>query len=321
MANAETTHTLPKTTLTIIAEKQAFFNQPKHLSLDTIDTQKKSYEFLTKHYLLIEQEFSDLMKALQTMDEDKHKDAWYYAYYCCHLLEQYYQGYDKPDKIAHYQKHKCIIKQKLGENSAHISESPTPDFMARLQVKVTHDIKSLVTLPFHVSKLEQLLGLTNLIRFQIVFSKLLVATAITAAHQAHYLDAIDNMCHHPIDLAIMDQSTFIFNFLSVGIFASRFALNMGMLIKHVFFPTDEAKTLSWPARLKQELLERHVIFINDLVWGVVNGLTNYAQYFNIPATTAAPLMAGFMGFDVLVLLYMTYFSKQQYDTKKSQYEE
>lgn len=72
-------------------------------------------------------------------------------------------------------------------------------------------------------------------------------------------------------------------------------------------------------RFKHELYKRHCNFANDMVWAVVNGLSNFNNLLNISGPAAGYLTAVFLTFDVCMTLYKCNLAKQEYLTKKSQY--
>ncbi|WP_298624480.1 hypothetical protein [uncultured Legionella sp.] len=72
-------------------------------------------------------------------------------------------------------------------------------------------------------------------------------------------------------------------------------------------------------RFKHDLYKRHCNFANDLVWAVVNGLSNFNNLFHISGPVAGYLTAVFLTFDVCLTLYKCNLAKQEYLTKKSQY--
>lgn len=72
-------------------------------------------------------------------------------------------------------------------------------------------------------------------------------------------------------------------------------------------------------RFKHELYKRHCNFANDIVWAVVNGLSNFNNLLNISGPAAGYLTAVFLTFDICMTLYKCNLAKQEYFAKKSQY--
>jgi hypothetical protein len=74
-------------------------------------------------------------------------------------------------------------------------------------------------------------------------------------------------------------------------------------------------------RFKHELYKRHCNFANDLVWGTVNFLTNFNHITNISGPVAGYITAVFLVFDVGMAFYKCNLAKEEYLTKKTQYEQ
>ena len=74
-------------------------------------------------------------------------------------------------------------------------------------------------------------------------------------------------------------------------------------------------------RFKQELYKRHCNFANDLAWATVNFLTNFNQITRISGPVAGYLTAVFLVFDVGMAFYKCNLAKQEYLSKKEQYEQ
>ena len=302
----------------LVDDKQDFFSTTISPKAVQDRAKGKDFRFLAQHHSLIEQELSQLFESLKR--KDSNSDAfWLYAYYCSLMLHAYYQGYDKPDQVEKMKRLSDDILFRC-ENGT-FAEKPhnNQDFLQGVQAKLTKELTSLASIPFHVSQIHDCVGLTNVVRIQIVFSKFVIATSLTAAREMHWLEQLDKLFGRHLDVSVMDNATGVFNGLSVGLFALRFILNAGLLLKHTVFPTEKESKLTLAERFKNEFNQRHVLFLNDAVWGVVNGLSNYAPYFNIPAPAANWLMAGFLVFDVAVLLYARGLAEQDYLGKKSQY--
>ncbi len=138
-----------------------------------------------------------------------------------------------------------------------------------------------------------------------------------------WMEQLSNYLGKPIDVdgmvAAMNAPAPILNVLSVGLFAARFIVNAGIILKHVFAPTEEEKSIDIGTRLWNELYDRHCVMLNDLVWAIINLLTNYSALFNISIPVANYLMVGFLFFDISLLLYRHYLAKQEYLEKKAQY--
>lgn len=305
-----------------LMDKQGFFsiNAPETgLAYAQKRASQQEYDFLARHRTMIEQEFNDLFNALKNKP-DNHESFWLYCYYLSLMLHSYYQAYGKR---SHANKYNAFAK-----DIAHFYEHktfPSNAVVKQWQEQLKHDLGELASTPRHVEKIRDWVAFTNITRMQIVFSRLAIKQSLVILQGSHLLELIDAFLGKPTDvggmMSMLDAPTGVFNVLSVGVFVARFALNMGMLLKHIFIPNDAEKKLPLGERFTQELAKRHCDMLNDLVWGTVNGLTNYASYFNISAPVANWIMAGFLLFDVSLLFYRKRLAEQSYMLKKEQYEQ
>ncbi|WP_133128081.1 hypothetical protein [Legionella nagasakiensis] len=291
-------------------DKQGFFSSSVN-SIETVRVRasEKEYDFLARNRFLIEQEFNHLFASLKKNAENR-EAFWLYCYYCSLMLQSYYQAYGKFDQAEKY--------RKLGEEIAYFYEKgtfPEASIIQSWQNRFSHDLGELASTPKHSSKIRDWVSLTNITRMQLVFSRLTLKQLLVMIQGSSFLEKIDigDM------LSTLDKPAGVFNMLSVGVFAARFAINIGMILKHTFFPSDAEKSLSLKERFSQELSKRHCDLLNDMVWGVVNGLTNYSMYFNISAPVANWITAGFLLFDVSLLFYRRWLAEQDYLLKKEQY--
>ena len=302
-------------------DKQGFFSQdnsPKTVKERAGDDQH-NYRFLAKNRLLIEQEFNQMFASLQKKGADK-KEFWLYCYYCCTMLENYYIAYGKPCQIAKY----AALSNKILScyNEGRFIEDPVD--VRSLQEKITADLGKLASTPKHTTQIRDWLGFGNIYRILFVFSRLATKQSLLLARDLQWIEKLDQILgtHTDVDkmVSTINAPANLFNALSVGFFAARFILNTGVLLKHMFAPTEEERLLSMGARLYQELSKRHCVMLNDVVWGTVNGLTNFASFFNISAPVANGVTAGFLVFDVSLLVYRRHLAEQEYLLKRSQYE-
>ncbi|AHE68473.1 hypothetical protein [Legionella oakridgensis] len=301
-----------------VMDKQSFFSS----SVDSINkvrtrVSQKEYEFLSKNQLLIEQEFNQLFASLKK--NPKHREAfWLYCYYCSLMLQSYYQGYGKFDQAEKY--------HKLSEEIAYFYEQgvfPDAPTVQSWQNQFSKDLGELASTLKHASKIRSWVSFTNITRLQIVFSRLTLKQSLAIIQGSSFLEKLDEILgrHTDIDgmLSTLDKPAAVLNVLSVGVFAARFVINIGLILKHTFVPSEAEKSLSLKERFAKELGKRHCDLLNDMVWATVNGLTNYAKYFNISAPVANWVTAGFLLFDVSLLVYRRWLAEQEYLLKKEQY--
>ncbi|WP_131781959.1 hypothetical protein [Legionella gresilensis] len=310
-------------------DKYSFFQNTSDKSIEMIDMQvrEKSFKFLSVNKALIEQEFSQLYASL-SKNKDKQEEFWLYCYYCCSMLEAYYLDYDQHAKVAEYRDLREQIWQELEEHKENPNKEQkvAPSFIKELGQKVSSDLKDLATSVKHASKLRNEVGLLNMGRMYWTFCRLTLTNSFQhLAKNTHWLEQLSKWINKPIDaeniVKQLETPNEIMRALSVGFFVARFIINAGIVLKHTFSPTDAEKELSKWERFSKEVSKRHAEFLNDIVWATVNGITNYAEFFHISATAAGWITAGFLMFDVGLLLWRHHLAEQEYLRKKSEYQE
>ncbi|WP_419419721.1 hypothetical protein ACNVED_14675 [Legionella sp. D16C41] len=310
-------------------DKYNFFQTNSAGSIAQIErrAKEKSFKFLSDNKNLIEQEFKQLYAVL-SKDKDKQEEFWLYCYYCCAMLEAYYLDYRQPAKVEEYCKLRKQIASRLGGQSTSIETTQTKSagFVKKLGEKVGSDLKEMTTSVAHASKLRGEIGLLNLYRLYWTFCRLTLTRSFQhLAKNTQLLELLSKWINRPIDVDNVVKQLEIPNevlrFLSVGFFASRFIINAGTLIKHTFVPSDAEKEFTTWQRFTKELSKRHPEFLNDFVWGTVNALTNFNEFSHIPATTAGWITAGFLLFDVALLLWRRHLAEREYLLKKAEYKE
>lgn len=303
-------------------DKQAFFSHNSSMQHAKKLAKDKNYSFLANNRLLIENEFNQLFAALQKEGRDR-SEFWLYCYYCCVMLKQYYAAYDNKAQFKKYRKQAKQIKYRCNTGSFEEPKMSEERFLDSLQRQIGNDLGVLASTPMHISKIRDWLSFTNIYRIHFVFCRLAVMQSLIVVEELHWLTQLAEKLGMNIDIqgmvSVIKAPTAVFNVLSVGLFAARFIINAGMLLKHTFAPTAEESSLAKKERFTLELKKRYCDFINDIVWGTINGLTNYSSYFNIAAPVANGLLAGFLFFDVALLTYRRHLVKQDYLTKKEQY--
>jgi hypothetical protein len=271
------------------------------------------YGFLAKNKLLIEDEFNHLFDSLK-----KHKDRiefWLYCYYCCLMLEQYYKIYGSSLKAAEYGKKCEEIKQYCDGKEDKKKAEQTASSLAE---KLKEDLKKLAKTPKHATLVQEWLGFANIYRIHFTFCRIFVKQSLMFAHELKWLVQLENLLHRDIDdlVKVVNAPAPVFNVLSVGLFAARFLINVGAIFKHML-NKDEALNQEI---FKQELYKRHAVMLNDIAWGTVNLLTNYSAIFHLSAPVANWLTAGFLVFDVALLLHRYHLAGREYSFKKEQYD-
>lgn len=288
------------------------------------EASKHDFRFLSNNRFCMEQEFSQLYAALN-YEGDEREEYWLYCYYCCVMLERYYSkyGYDKPEKAKEYRKLARDISYRCDYKKSHKEKANQDGYFKTLGKKITTDVNSLLSTPLHTSQIRDWLGFGNIYRLVFVFSRLAVRESLLLMNELRWFAILEQWLGRKLDIdgmvSTINSPAPIFNALSLVFFASRLLLNLGVMLKHVFAPTEQEKLLSKTERFRIEVSRRHCVMLNDFVWLVINGLSNYAAVFHIPGPVAVGLTAGFLFFDVSLLIYRRYLAKKEYLLKKAQY--
>jgi hypothetical protein len=308
---------------TIFAEdKQRFISSNLTLSNVRHLAEKKDYRFLSNNKMLIEQEFQQVFASLKAQKENR-EEFWRYCYYCCLMLKSYYLAYDDASKVDQYQELADKIEGYC-EAGAFSPDKPEPiSFIESLGITLADAINDLQTTPDHISKIRSKISFLNMCRIYWAFCRVTLTSALLLAREGRWVDQLNRLLSKNINvdniIKNLEAPNGVFRALSVGFFAMRFFINAAMLVKHTFFPSKQEKSLTRWERFCLEMRKRHADFLNDVVWGVVNGVTNYNSFFHISAPVAGWVTVGFLVFDVCLLLWRRYLAKQEYLTKKSQY--
>lgn len=305
-----------------IQDKRSFFSS-QHTTQEIFETvSQKDHKFLSVNKMLIEQEFKVLFATLQKQGEEREK-FWFYCYYCCAMLRAYHQNYGTYAKVEEYERLMRQIKQRCETQAVFKKKRMYKEsFIEMLANKLANDLADMADAFLHVSKMRSRVGLYNVYRIYWVFCRLTLTSAFAWARDSHLIDEMNRILGMQIDadriIKAMQAPNNILRVFSVGFFAARFIMNAGMLLKHTLMPSKNESTKTMLARFTSELWKRHPDFLNDLVWGTVNGLTNYAEVFHISAPVAGWLTAGFLVFDVCLLLWRRKLLQDEYWLKQAQ---
>jgi hypothetical protein len=309
-----------------VSEKQKFFTHIsdgpdlKDFSIIINDLPIKSYADISKHRDFIEQDFNHLFASLQENGQNRDK-FWYYAYYCSLMLKDYYKAYGKNGLAEKYLKLSEEINARFEKNKSNTAQSNKDQVdKDTIATRLSAAMADLANTPMHSSQIKNMVGLTNIIRMQVIFARIVLQTSFGVAKQSEWLSklfggnaGIDSMLNQ------LDKPSGVFNGLSVAVFAVRLAMNTGTLLKHTFRPSEKESKLSLKERFSKELSKRHTEMFNDGYWGGVNALTNYAKYFNISAPVANLMLTTFLVVDISMLLYKRRLAEHDYILKKEQY--
>lgn len=299
------------------------------LNATTNHLSQKNYIFLSSNTKLLEQEFDQLFKVLKLRalirDESRDEAAWLYCYYCAKMIEAYYAAYDKQDEFLAYQNLSAQIRQRYELGLFEPEARPLQEaFLSQVYQNIRRALMSLAETPQHISKLRNTVALTNIYRIYWIFCRLTVKQSLLMLKGSNLLKQFDALLNQQSDfdqfISVIEAPNACLRFASVALFASRFLIHAAMLTKHVFFPNEQQSLLSKKDRFYKEISKRQGDFLNDIVWGSVNSVTNFSTTFGLSASVASWIVAGFMSFDACLLLYRRQCAYQDYELKKQQYE-
>lgn len=282
------------------------------------DNPAASYKFSFAQKKLLEKEFNQLVTLLKEREVDENnKLYWLYAYYCSLLLKSHYDKnhYYKPDKFDEYEKLSLKIKAKLEAKPETNDKKELTPFQ-----RVKDDLIALCLIPTHVSEICDNLGFMNGYRIHFVFSRLTVKQSILFSQQMNWIAKNNHTLSItgsiPNAISRLELPVDTFYALSVAIYALRLLLNIAMGLKHTF----SESTGRWE-RAKHEFEKRHVGALNDIAWGLVNFFSNYGPQIGVSVALGNWLTAGFLVFDIGLLVYRYFRSRTEYKSKKQQYKE
>ncbi|KTC64819.1 coiled-coil protein (plasmid) [Legionella adelaidensis] len=301
-----------------LEDKRRFFNDipmGEHpfqaVAFQTADKQ----ELTAANLNLLEEEFKQLFATISDLNSEAY---WLYCYYCAQLLANYYDAYGKHEQARTYQKIANGIYLASTSPESHLDEDIS--FRSYIKNKISAGVHEMIHTPFHVSKIKSWVSLVNITRLQLVFSRIATGQIIKYANTQQWIGKLNQLMHLHLDsdamIAKLNSANGLFNFLSVGLFATRFMLNAAMLLKHLCFPGTEESKVSLLQRFRNEVAKRHCEGLNDAVWGTVNLIANFNW---VSASTGNTLMSCFLFFDVSLLVYRRQLAKSAYEIKRSQY--
>ncbi len=301
---------------------------------ETVDT--FNFKSIYAERVLLERELEDLFAVLE-----KHKvenDAfWVYCYFCACLLKKYYSEYGHPAKVEHYQTIKNNIKQHYVDIDNHNNSIAARDTFARSLIKdllnalkelaedIRNAFKELASTPKHAAKIRDRAGYLNLLRVYWVFCRFFLEGGLSLGKAINILDKLDELLHVHIDvdhiLSNFEWPAMALSYLSVGLFAVRSIVNIGLIIKHTCFPSDAAAKLGRKTLLANEINKRGVDIVNHSGWAAINVITNFSKICHIPSPVAPWIVAGFLFVDVATLLYKRHEEKKAYRLKRDEYDD
>jgi hypothetical protein len=236
-------------------------------------------KFLIENHLAIQKE-NDLLKvALKALESDE-------AYAKYHALSLRYE-----ELLALYHKKRNESKHRKDNWTSYLSDN---------------------------------LGTLHAYRIIITFARLTDEQLICMLSQAKWFNdlnqAMAGIFNFDQSISILNLPVETLHALSVMVLALRFLVVSAEILRHTFAPTDEeAADLSTWERFCHETGIYGFSLVNDFVWGTVNALSNYHDFFNIPLPVANILIAAALIFDISLLMYRYHLETTAYEAKKATY--
>lgn len=258
-------------------DKIQFFTQLHRNEINSLDdiskrAAKTSYSFILDNQKSLEAEFNLLFNVLQKQrneDDLKNIAFWKYCYYCCTLLEAFHQAYSQHSKVEKYKEIKKNILDRLLKKTKEDAKKEKT-FLESLRKSFSDSFDNLRKAPAHLSQIRDYVAYLNLCRVYWVFCRLTLTKGFTLAKELQILEKLDAILgtHTDADKIIdfIKAPNGVLNYLSVGLFLIRFAIDFGYLVQHTWFPTEGEK------RIKRQLLSglnlncKNVIVTLRMTW-------------------------------------------------------
>lgn len=296
------------------------------LALRQIDSPLKlTYSELLRQEQALQEEIRGLDEALKMERGRDNLPFLLYEYYCASQLEIYYAAYRQPGEEAKYRAVKERIRNKLNPLALPSAPRAAASFGTALKKRVGDTVQSLANSPAHLSEFRSWVALTNICRIQWTVARLTFTQALLSMQDGQLLNKLDRLLGTHTDvnkiIAGFKVPVHVLNYFSVGLFLTRFMIDLSLLLRHTFLPSEaeRAGNTTMGERFKKEFYKRHCNFANDLVWATINFLTNFQQISKIPGPVAAALFLAFLVFDVAMALYKHHLAKELYLAKRAQY--
>ena len=243
--------------LTIGSIKHSFFNDS--VSKKTLLFNHSSFDFDQ-----LKNEYGILYQLFSSQDElFKNPEVMSYLYYLNNLMSFYYQcDYVREDV-------KKLVAQRL-MIERFISQEYDQE-VQKLINKASASLKDIIRANYsnlpNMSVFRKYVGLTNSKRSYWGYSRSL------ANHSILFLQTICMSVSQEF-INLLEQSRQPLIILGIGLYLLRFFIHFLMMMKHILYAAV-SEDLSVKKVLKQEMDKRFFTMASDLVWGLVNLLTNY----------------------------------------------
>lgn len=265
-------------------------------------------KFLEAHWLLYhnDSQHKDVIAYQKKAEEIENTIKRELMLFCSTYNQPHPDNQDQPHQIKNIVEDPqalLVVKQQPANVAVRTLKELRDDIRKAFKTMVD-DIKDAP-----LSQAKSWLSFFNMYRIFWVFVRVTTTQFLLFLRQKHIFDTFELWFNKSIAekrwIAWMEKGNIATNFLSVGYYAVRAIMNLSMIIKHIWFVNQSIKddvNTSKIKRLMAELHKRHVILLNDLCWGTINGLTNYAWFFQFSAGLVQYLTVGFLMLDFLLVL-------------------
>ncbi len=260
---------------------------------------------------------------------DQAKANLYMLYFSSLQLEAYYQSYEsstigdfaKNNLLEHGRRkdkysgiiaelNACLQNTSLSQAPEHIT------FLKWMRDAAADKSKNFINALLHCSDMRGYVSYANLYRIYWVFIHFTINQACVIANNTKFLSYLEQLLNHKIDIQAFEKTlngpASVLNILSVAIYALRLAIDVAMIFKHCWFPAECEQDLNGSERAWTELKKRFPDMLNNIVWGVINLVTNYNDLFNISGAFALQIIAGLLIFDMCFNYYVYHSQRKDY---------
>lgn len=201
----------------------------------------------------------------------------------------------------YYRKYKKTLHQDavLGDNFANITiYAPKSDKNAKssntssaVTNKIRKDTLDLIYMFLHTSMLQKFLNFINKYRVTLIFYRFTWMSFWSLAAKLDWLDRDGNLAGIYIDQDGLRDFGEVFLAYSLAIYGLRLLMVIGLVLKHLFIPTDAEKCRKPLERLYLEIKKHWYFFINDTAKEIITFMILFPEFFNL-ASVYIPLLTG-----------------------------
>lgn len=228
-------------------------------------------------------------------------------YYTSCLLVEYFHSYRSPALEKKHQQTQAEVEAYL-LGIAYKNDEFAKSFIKTL-AQQAFDKHNFIDLFLKASKFRDTMSSINFKRIYWIYCHLAVNQTIAIGEQIKLIN-IDSANTVKSDLNTINPAL---NFISVAFYAARLLLEVGLLLKHTIWPDSQEAEVYWQKRLSREWDKRKINILNNLIWGIVNLVTNYT-YAGLPI--ASQITAAVFMVDIVFAVWARKSAKENYNKSK-----